>query len=320
MKILVTGANGFVGSNVVKELLKDRREVKIIIRKNSDTRNIDGLDVEIVYGDIRDKDSISLAIQGCDTLYHIAAYYSSEKIDAKIMYDINVEGTKNVLNSALEKETKKVVYTSTIGTIGQTTNRSLPNEETPFNLWNTASDYVKSKYLAELEALKLYEKGLPVVIVNPCAPVGAGDIKPSVSGQRILDYLNGKIPPYPEGGINWIHVRDVARGHILAAERGGIGAKYILGNRNLSVTEFLELMEKVTGSKPMYPKTPGRVSQIRSYLSKFLRKETKSLPVLTCDCSKAVRELNLPQIPIEEAMKEAVSWFSKYGYVQNSMD
>jgi dihydroflavonol-4-reductase len=305
MKTLVTGATGFIGSNLVKELLKDGKEVRILARKNSDKRNITGLDIEVIQGDIRDKDSIPPAIQGC---------YSHRKEDAENMHDINVEGTKNVLNAALEHGVEKVVHTSTIGTIGRTTDGSLPNEETPFNQQDTASDYVKSKHLAEVEAVGMCEKGLPVVVVNPTAPIGAGDIKPSVSGQRILECLDRRVPAYPEEGINWVHVRDVARGHILAAEKGRAGERYILGNKNLSLREFLELMEKAAGVK-----APEQANTLKTRANALATRLTGAKggrpPDLTCDCSKALRELNLPQTPLEDAVREAVAWFRENGYI-----
>jgi len=314
MKVLVTGANGFIGSHVVKLLLQLGKEVKILVRRNSNLQNIRGLDVEFVYGDIRDKDALKNALDGCNVVYHLAAYYSNRG-ERELMYEINVKGTKNLLEIAFKNNIEKLIYTSTIGTIGRPeNNNTLPNEETAFNLWDVASDYVKSKYLAECEVMKFFELGLPAVIVHPCAPVGAGDIKPSVSGQKIVDYLNGKLPLYPKMGINWIYVKDVAWGHVLVAQKGKLGERYILGNKNLTRDEFLALMKKITETDF---KTFRRTATLRNRLWSIIgiKRERLYLPVLTCDCSKAVKELGLPQTPIEIGFKEAIEWFIRNNYV-----
>jgi len=232
----------------------------------------------------------------------------------------------------------RVVHTSTIGTIGQPADGSLATEAMPFNLWDTASHYAKSKYLAEVVVLTMCERGLPAVVVNPCAPVGPRDIKPSSTGQRLLDYLHGRQPSFVPGGINFVSVEDVAEGHALAAEKGRIGERYILGHKdgNLSLATFLALMERVSGTKP----GPGLSGQRPSYLGakrairhrarrvlSLLRRDEPDHArfngaaegfrplALTCDPSKAVRELGLPQTPLEKAFAEAIAWFKENGYV-----
>jgi dihydroflavonol-4-reductase len=318
MRAFVTGATGFVGSAVVRSLLRRGVAVKALARRSSDLRNIAGLDVEVFYGDLCDEDGLARALRGCDVLYHVAAYYSTDEADAPMMYEVNVRGTKTVMRAALKAGVPRAVHTSTIGTIGQPMDGSLATEETPFNLWDTSSHYVKSKYLGEIAALAMNKQGLSVVVVNPCAPVGPRDIKPSSTGQRIVDYLNGRLPSFVPGGINFISVRDVAEGEVLAAERGRAGERYILGHRegNLSLSDFLALMEEVSGVKaPRMPRSwpslwPVRRGKPAGEASNFRPK------ALTCDPSKAIRELELPQTPLALAFAEAVAWFRDNGYVR----
>jgi dihydroflavonol-4-reductase len=227
MKKLVTGANGFMGSAIVRELLKDGNEVKAFLRKTSDTRNIDNLDVEKVYGDIRDGDSVKKALKDCDTLYLTAAYFAHWAPDPKLLYEVNVGGTKKTLKAALEVGVEKVVYTSTNNAIGAS--GPVPtNEEAIFNYWESGDHYSMSKYIAENEVRIFAMRGLPVVIVNPTLVIGVNDIKPSPSGQLIIDIVKKKLPGYIDGGINIIDVEDVARGHILAAKKGRVGERYLL--------------------------------------------------------------------------------------------
>lgn len=322
VRAFVTGATGFVGSAVVHALLRRGVEVRALARRSSDLRNLADHDVAIVHGDLLQEDGLTNALQGCDMLYHVAAYYSTSEADAQKMYEVNVQGTKSIMRAALTAGVQRVVHTSTIGTIGQPGDGRLATEEMPFDHWETGSHYAKSKYLGEVAALSICNLGLPVVVVNPCAPVGPGDLKPSSTGQRILDYLHGKRPSFVSGGINFVAVRDVAEGHILAAEKGRVGERYILGHRegNLMLEDFLRLMERVSGEpRPQYRVTAG-VSMMRRVLS-VLRLE-KRAPVrdfrpdaLTCDPSKAIGELGLPQTPLESAFAEAVAWFRDHGYV-----
>jgi len=329
MTSLVTGAAGFVGSHVVRALLAEGERVRVLVRPTSDRRNLAGLDVEIIFGDVRDPRAVTAAVQGCDVVYHLAARYGSRPEEAAETYSVNVGGTKCVLGAALAAGVERAVLTSTIGTIGRPPGGGLPTEETPFNLWTTASHYVKSKYLSEVAALRLAAEGLPLVIVHPCAPVGPGDFKPTVTGQRIVDFLNGRRPSYLAGGINWVSVRDVARGHVLAARRGRLGERYILGNAqgNLSFDDFLRLMAQVSGRVLPPPERPSfraiwrarwrhwrhgvgataRVAPTRAVAHKLF--------ALTADPGKAIRELGLPQTPLAEAFAEAVAWYEANGYV-----
>ena len=218
MTTLVTGATGFLGSALARELLKEGRTLKLLVRKNSDTRNIDELDCELAHGDLRDRDSLKSALAGCHTLYHTAAYYSLWSQDKKLIYDINVQGTRNILESALEMGVEKIVYTSTVGCIGLSEDGTPANENQPMNPATLCNDYKLSKYEAEQVAHELFGRGLPVIIVNPSTPIGPRDIKPTPTGKIILDFLNRKMPAYLDTGLNLIDVTDCARGHILAEE------------------------------------------------------------------------------------------------------
>jgi len=323
VRAFVTGATGFVGSAVVRSLLRRNTDVRVLARRTSDLRNIDGLDVDVFCGDLLDEAGLVSGLRGCDVLYHVAAYYSTSEAQSQMMYEINVRGTKNVLRAALKAGVRRVVHTSTIGTIGQPEDGSLATEEMPFNLWDRCSHYVKSKHLAEVAALSMCDHGLQVVVVNPCAPIGPRDIKPSSTGQRILDYLHGKRASFVQGGINFISVQDVAEGEVLAAEKGRVGERYILGHRegNLQLSDFEGLMEHVSGVRR--PDTARRWSSVLGLMWGRARgrgnvaTERDSRPrALTCDPSKAICELGLPQTPLETAFAQAVTWFRENGYIR----
>jgi dihydroflavonol-4-reductase len=322
MKTLVTGATGFLGSAIVRELQKDGREVKVLVRAGADMGNIDGLGLELAYGDLRDEDSLKKALEGCDVLYHTAAYYSLWDKNKRLIYDINVEGTRNILQAALDLGLAKTVYTSTVGCIGLLENGKSANEETPFNPATLCNDYKRSKYQAEKVALEFSHKGLPLVVVNPSTPIGPRDIKPTPTGKIILDFLNRKMPAYIDTGLNLIDVGDCARGHLLAEEKGVSGARYILGNRNMSLREILLALEKITGLKAPAVKMPYWVAFLAGWVCESVSDHITGTPpavplagvrmakyFMYFDSSKAVRELGLPQNPIEKALEDAVCWY-----------
>jgi dihydroflavonol-4-reductase len=326
MKKLVTGATGFIGSAIVRELIKDGEEVRVFLRKTSDTRNIDGLEVEMAYGDIRDGDSMKKALQDCDTLYFTAAFFAHWVPDKKIPYEINVGGTKASLQTALDVGIQKVIYTSTNNTMGA--HGPIPvDENAEFNHWKTGDHYSMSKYLAEIEAMNFARKGLPIVIVNPTLVIGTNDIKPTPSGQMILDIATGKMPGYIEGGTNVIDVEDVARGHILAAKKGRVGERYLFGNRNIAVSEYFKLIADIAGVKPPTFRIPYALAVVLGYIFEIGAFITKKPPVVTAsevrigrkqefyDCSKAVKELGLPQTPINITINKAINWFRENGYL-----
>ena len=312
-RAFVTGATGFVGAAVVRCLIKRGALVRALVRPGSDRRNLTGLDIALVEVDLLDERAMREALEGCDWLFHVAAMYSTRDVDSELMYSVNVGGTKTVLSAALQAGVKRVVHTSTIGTIGQPGDGTLATEDTPFTQWASASHYARSKYLSEVAALAMSNRGLPVVVVNPCAPVGPGDLKPSSTGQRILDYVHGKTPCFPAGGINFVPVNDVAMGHVLAAERGRVGERYILGHRdgNLELNGFLELMERVSGVARPRQRRPS----LLACLKRRAVPECHTPTALTCDPSKALDELGMPQTPLANAFTAALAWFREQGYL-----
>jgi dihydroflavonol-4-reductase len=328
MKTLVTGSTGFIGSTVVRELLKEGADVRVTVRENSDTRNIDGLDVERVYGDTRDRDSMRTALKGCDTLYHVAAYFAHWSLNKDLFYEVNVEGTRNILEEALAQGLEKVVYTSTSNTIGSHGAGNFVNEEAEFNQWKTGDHYAISKYLAEIEAKKICDRGLPVVMVNPTLVIGVRDIKPTPSGKLVVDIVNRDMPGYIDGAINIIDVEDVARGHLLAAKKGRVGERYIFGNENVTVGDFFKLVAEVAGVKPPRLKLPYPVALLLGYIFHAQARITKKPPVVSLsqvrigkmgehfDNSKAVNELGLPLTPLKTTVENTVDWFRENGYLK----
>ncbi|MDH4078270.1 MAG: NAD-dependent epimerase/dehydratase family protein [Nitrospira sp.] len=326
MKALVTGATGFVGAAVVRALLNTGMDVRVITRPGSDPSNLRSLKVEQVLGDLRDKASLREALTGCRHLYHVAAHYALWAKDPSIFYDINVVGTRNLLEAAREVGIERTVYCSTIGAIGLPPGGGLGTEETPVSLEQMAGHYKRSKYLAEQEVHKLAAEGLPVVIVNPSAPVGERDVKPTPTGQIIVDFMKGRMPAYIETGMNIIDVDDVATGHLLAMAKGRQGERYILGSANLLLREVFEILSKLTGVKAPALKLPRGVVLPLAYLNHWFANLTGLPPRIPLegvkmakykmhyDCSKAVRELGLPQNPPEIALEKAVRWFKTHGY------
>ncbi|NGZ98135.1 MAG: NAD-dependent dehydratase [Nitrospira sp. WS110] len=326
MKALVTGATGFVGAAVVRALLNTGVEVRVISRPGSDPSNLRSLKVEQVLGDLRDKASLREALTGCRHLYHVAAHYALWAKDPSIFYDINVVGTRNLLEAAREVGIERTVYCSTIGAIGLPPGGGLGTEETPVSLEQMAGHYKRSKYLAEQEVHKLAAEGLPVVIVNPSAPVGERDVKPTPTGQIIVDFMKGRMPAYIETGMNIIDVDDVATGHLLAMAKGRQGERYILGSANLLLREVFEILSKLTGLKAPALKLPRGAVLPLAYLNHWFANLTGLPPRIPLegvkmakykmhyDCSKAVRELGLPQNPPEIALEKAVWWFRTHGY------
>jgi dihydroflavonol-4-reductase len=327
MKALVTGATGFVGGAVARALVNSGIDVRVLARAGADLQNIQGLTVERVEGDLRDQVSLRKALTGCRHLYHVAAHYALWAKDPAIFYDVNVTGTKNLLEAARAAGTERIVYCSTIGAIGLPPGGGLGTEETPVSLEQMAGHYKRSKYLAEQEVLKLAKAGLPVVIVNPSAPVGGGDVKPTPTGQVIVDFMKGRMPAYIETGMNIVDVDDVAAGHLLAMQKGRIGERYILGNKNLMLREVFEILSRLTGVKAPTIKLPRLAILPLAYLNQWIANLTGRPPRIPLegvkmakykmhyDCSKAIRELGIPHTPPEVALEKAVRWFRDHGYV-----
>jgi dihydroflavonol-4-reductase len=327
MKALVTGATGFVGAAVARALNATGTEVRVLTRRDSDLRNLGGLKLEQAYGDLRDRDSLRRALSGCQQLYHVAAHYALWAKDPSVFYEVNVAGTRTLLEAARDLGIERIVYTSTIGAIGLPIGGGLGTEETPVSLSHMAGDYKRSKYLAEQEVLKLAHAGLPVVIVNPSAPVGQGDIKPTPTGQMIVDFMKGRMWAYIETGMNLVDVDDVAVGHLRAMERGRIGERYILGNQNLSLREIFQTLSKLTGVTAPRIKLSWQailpLAHLNRWIADYLTHRPPRIPLegvrmakyrMHYDCSKAIRELGLPQTPVEVALEKAVRWFRAHGY------
>jgi len=325
-KKLVLGATGFIGSAVMRELLRDGEEVKVVVRKSSNTANIDPFDVERAYADMMDTESMKKALEGCDTLYITAAYFAHWAPDPRKLYETNVGGTKATLQAALEAGIDKVVYTSTNNTIGA--HGSPPVDETAdFNQWDINDDYSKSKYLAEIEAYKYGARGVPIVIVNPTFVVGTNDIRPTPSGRMIIDVASGREELYMEGRTNIIDVDDVARGEILAAKKGRVGERYIFGNTNVNVPEFYRLIAEIAGVKAPKIKVPYPVALLAGHMFTTQSAMTGKPPFVTAgevkighrgewyDCSKAFNELGMPRTPLPETIKKAIDWFRENGYL-----
>ena len=322
---LVTGGTGFVGANVVRELLAQRRSVRVLARPRGDRRALAGLDVEICEGDLLDSASVRRAVKGVNLVFHVAADYRLWARDPEDLHRVNVGGTRAVLEAAGEAGVSRVVYTSTVGALGIPEDGGPGTEETPVSLRDMVGPYKASKFLAEQVALGFAHQGLPVVVVNPSAPVGPWDVKPTPTGQMIVDFLEGKMFATLDTGLNLVHVRNVARGHLFAAERGKIGEKYILGNRNVSLAEIGVLLSEITGVRPPRVRIPywvawgaalameavarigGRPPRVPLTAVRMAKKRMYFSP------AKAVRELGLPQTDIREALRDATEWFRAHG-------
>jgi len=325
MKTFVTGATGFIGASIVRELLKEGREVRVLVRKGSDTSNLVGLDVEPWPGDLRDHISLEQGLAGCDILYHAAADYRLWTRNSAEMYRINVDGTTAILEAALNQGVSRVVYTSSVGTLGNPGDGSPGNETTPVSFDDMVGHYKKSKFMAERVAEEFVARGLPLVIVNPSTPVGPLDIKPTPTGKIIVDFLNGRMPAYLDTGLNVIAVEDCARGHLLAEQKGVVGQKYILGNTNLTLREIFAILSDITGLSPPGVKLPYMPILLAAYINEGLSKITGKEPLIPLagvqmaakfmffDSSRAVRDLGLPQTSVRQALQRSVEWFRQNG-------
>jgi dihydroflavonol-4-reductase len=330
MRVFLTGGTGFVGASVARALLGMGYEVRALARQSSDTRNIDDLKLERAAGDLSSRSELAAAMRGCDYLIHVAAHYSLWRGDAESLYRTNVEGTRNIIQAAADAGIKRTVYTSSVAALGVPPNGKMADETIKTTVDQLVSDYKKSKFLAEQEVLNAAAQGQDIVIVNPSTPIGAYDIKPTPTGEIVLRFLNRQMPAYVKTGLNLIDVGDVALGHVLALERGRSGERYILGNRNLTLKEMLDILAGITGLKAPTVQVPHWIPLIAAYvdegvLSRFGKRPTVSIysvkmsrKAMYYDSSRAVRELGLPQSPIEGALEKAVRWFRDNGYVGKS--
>src|SRR5499427_3123788 len=325
---LVTGGTGFVGSHVVRALLEKGRRVRCLVRPQSRRENLEGLTVEIATGDVTDPASLTAALLGIETLYHVAADYRLWAADPGEIYRANAGGTNHLLAAAAKAGVSRVVYTSSVAALGLTADGSPADETTPVERSKIIGHYKKSKYDAERVAESWASRGLPVVIVNPSTPIGERDIKPTPTGQMIVDFLNRRLPAYVDTGLNLIDVRDVAAGHLAAAERGKPGERYILGHRNMTLKEILDVLAALTGLPAPTVRLPHWIPLAAAAVATGIAQVTRRPPRVSLesvrmsthrmffDASRAVRELGLPQTPVEQPLSRAVAWFREHGYVR----
>jgi dihydroflavonol-4-reductase len=330
MKTLITGATGFIGSAVLRQLIVAGHDVRALIRQKSDRRNIAGLPVEVVYGDLTDRQSLDHGMKGCSTLFHVAADYRLWVLKPEEMYEVNVVGTRNIMYAALNAGIKRVVYTSSVATLGLTPDGSPADEETPVSLKDMIGHYKRSKFMAEAEVKRLAdERGLPVVIVNPSTPVGPRDIRPTPTGRIIVDAASGRMPAYVDTGLNLVHVDDVAIGHLLALEHGKRGDRYILGGQNLTLKEIICGIAAITRQTPPNIRLPHLVVFPIAYVSEvWARLVSRREPRVTLNGVRLARKKMFFSIekarcsigfnprPVEGALRDAVAWFRENGYIR----
>ncbi len=329
MTTLVTGATGFVGSAVARKLLARGAAVRVLTRMGSDSRNLEGLEIERVTGDLTDRASLARAVAGCDALFHVAADYRIWVPDPAKIYAVNVEGSRALLQTAAEAGVARIVYTSSVATLGLTKDGSAADENTPVTIDDMIGHYKRSKYLAEEAVRTLIEiDGVPAVIVNPSAPIGPRDIRPTPTGKMIVDAAAGRMPAYVDTGLNVVHVDDVAAGHLLAFDKGRIGERYILGGENLSLQQILQIVATITGQPAPRIKLPHNLILALGYmLEGFARTFRTGEPPVTIDSArmarkrmffssaKAKRELGYRPRPAEQAIRDAIDWFRSNGYL-----
>ncbi|MCH8096389.1 MAG: NAD-dependent epimerase/dehydratase family protein [Proteobacteria bacterium] len=324
---LVTGATGFVGSAVARKLLDAGKAVRVLVRAESDRRNIDGLRVEVVEGELGDRDSLARALEGCDALYHIAADYRLWVPDPHRMYANNVDGTRNIMEAALDAGVGRIVYTSSVAVLGLHPDGTPADEDLPVSVDDMIGHYKRSKFLAEEEVRRMVsEQDLPAVIVNPSTPIGPRDIKPTPTGRMIAEAAAGRMPAYVDTGLNVVHVDDVAAGHLLAFERGRVGERYILGAENLSLREILTEIAGLVGRRPPRLRLPHNLLLPVAVIAEgWARLTGLGPPMVTLDGirlskkkmffthAKAKRELGYAPRPVAEAFREAIAWFRQFG-------
>jgi dihydroflavonol-4-reductase len=323
MKTLVTGASGFVGVAVARRLVRAGHEVRVLLRPTSDRRNLEGLPVEPAVGDLTDRASLQRALTGCAALFHVAADYRLWARDSSALYAANVDGTRNLMEASLAAGIDRIVYTSSVATLGLNADGTPANETTPSTLEDMIGHYKRSKFLAEdVVRHMVRERRLPAVIVNPSTPVGPGDIKPTPTGRMIADAASGRMPAYVDTGLNIVHVDDVAIGHELAFARGRIGERYILGGENLSLKAILDQIAELTGRAPPRVRLPHNLVLLIAYAAEGWARLTKlNSLTMTVDgvrmakkcmyfsSDKARRELGYQARPADQALRDAVAWF-----------
>jgi dihydroflavonol-4-reductase len=327
MKVFLTGSTGFVGSHVAQAYAGENVELRLLTRKTSSLAAIKSLSAETVVGDLSQPESLRSAIRGCDALVHVAADYRLWVRDPQQMYKVNVEGTRELLRIAREEGVAKVVYTSSVATMGFKADGTIVNEETPVTLSNMIGHYKRSKFLGEQEAIQAAKAGQHVIILNPTTPIGPGDAKPTPTGRIIVDFLNKKFPAYVDTGLNLVDVEEVARMHIVALDRGTPGERYILGGENLTLKQILDRMSAITGLPSPTMKVPHAVAMAfalfdETVTGKLRGKEPRATveavrmgkKMMFASSAKAERELGFRVLPVYPALREAIDWFIAHGY------
>ena len=328
LKAFVTGATGFLGSHVARVLADQGADLRLLVRATSNLRNLQGLKAETATGDLRDPGSLEKAMSGCDTVFHVAADYRLWARDPWEMYRSNVEGTRAILEAARKNGVSRVVHTSSVATMGFTENGHPADEDSPVSLADMIGHYKRSKFMAEQIALEAGRSGLYVVTVNPTTPVGEQDVKPTPTGRIVLDFLKRKFPAYVETGLNLVDVRECARGHVAALEKGKAGERYILGGEDLTLKQILDKLAKITGLPSPTVKLPYVFAFVAGVVDeaitgRLLHREPRATvdtvrmgkKKMFASSSKAQRELGWKIVPVEDALRRAVNWFRANGYV-----
>ncbi len=330
IRALVTGASGFVGWHVARLLSERVRHVRVLLRPSSDSRGIDRLGVDVVYGDLRDRSSLIKAVENVTHVFHVAADYRLWAKTPDEIYQSNVEGTRNLIDASREAGVERFIYTSSVATIAVPVAGRLPDERTEADLGQMIGHYKRSKFIAEHEVMRAAANGFPAVVVNPTTPIGPCDRKPTPTGRIIVDFLNGRIPAYVDTGFNIIAVEDAAEGHWLAAKRGCIGERYILGERNVTLKDFLGLVAAASDRRAPRLRIPHAVALAAGYAENLLAYVTRREPRIPLegvrmarhkmfvDCSRATRELSFQPAGVEAAVSRAVRWYADNGYIEQA--
>jgi dihydroflavonol-4-reductase len=327
MLAFITGATGFVGSHVARVLAEQGADLRLLIRSSSDPRNIQGLNADRVVGDLRDPASVEKAMAGCDVVFHVAADYRLWVREPEQMYRANVEGTRAILAAARKNGVRRVVYTSSVATMGFTSNGRPADEDSPVSLGNMIGHYKRSKFMAEEVALEAGRSGMDVVVVNPSTPVGEQDIKPTPTGRIVVDFLKKKFPAYVDTGLNLVDVTECARGHVAALEKGRSGERYILGGENLTLKQILDKLAAITGLPSPKVRVPYVVALAAGVVDevvtgRILGREPRATidavrmgrKKMFVSCAKAERELGWTTVPVDDALRRAANWFQANGY------
>jgi dihydroflavonol-4-reductase len=327
LKAFVTGATGFLGSHVARVLAEQGADLRLLVRPTSNLKNLEGLKAETATGDLRAAASLEKAMDGCDTVFHVAADYRLWVRDPGEMYRSNVEGTRAILEAARKNRVRRVVYTSSVATIGFTSSGHPADEDFPVSLADMIGHYKRSKFMAEQVALEAGRSGMHVVTVNPTTPIGEQDVKPTPTGRIVVDFLKRKFPAYVETGLNLVDVRECARGHVAALEKGKSGERYILGGENLTLKQILDKLGKITGLPSPSVKLPYFFAFATGVVDEMITgRLLKGEPRATVDTvrmgkkkmfassDKAERELGWKLVPVDDALLRAVDWFKSNGY------